>query len=77
MKLAPGSELDSAPARLILDDAVDGGQVHAAGLVGELQLFGGASEALLVVLLDDGRELVMRIEADGSVRPEQVRWGAN
>lgn len=71
MKLAPSSEIGNAPARLILDDAVDGGQVEVAGLARDLQLFGGTSEALLIVLLADRRELALRNAADGSVRPRQ------
>lgn len=74
MKLAWGAELAAAPTRVILDDLVDGGEVGAAGRVRDFKLFGGTTEALLLLLLDDGRELAMRIDADGSVRPEQVRW---
>lgn len=74
MKLAAGAELGIAPPQLILDDAVDAGQVHVAGLAADLRLMGGTTEALLIVLLDDGRELAMRISADGSVRPAKVEW---
>jgi hypothetical protein len=64
----------NVPNRRILDDAVSGGQVHTTGLVNQLQLFGGDRAALLIVLLDDGRELALRIDATGSARPAPVEW---